>query len=248
MGEIYLTPSSKLLLRIYGPQVEHLIDRESELQILTRLARKRIGPRLLGTFTNGRFEEFLHAKPLTAKELRNAETSKQIAKRMRELHEGIDLLKEEREAGPFVWQNWDKWVDRCEQIVTWLDDQVRESKQDAAQAPDDKWKKRGYVCGMEWPVFRQMVEKYRRWVEEQYGGADKINERMIFAHNDVSHFTLLRPPKLTQCRPSMATSCAWCQRASRPYCFQRTSTSSLWLSTSSTQTRTFLVSSLPTTS
>ncbi|KAI4947935.1 hypothetical protein J4E86_008452 [Alternaria arbusti] len=185
-------PPPKLLLRIYGPQVEHLIDRESELQILTRLARKRIGPRLLGTFTNGRFEEFLHAKPLTAKELRNAETSKQIAKRMRELHEGIDLLKEEREAGPFVWQNWDKWVDRCEQIVTWLDDQVRESKQDPALGPGDKWKKRGYVCGMEWPVFRQMVEKYRRWLEEQYGGADKINERMIFAHNDTQYGNILR--------------------------------------------------------
>ena len=248
VSETSLTLSSKLLLRIYGPQVEHLIDRESELQILTRLARKRIGPRLLGTFTNGRFEEFLHAKPLTAKELRNAETSKQIAKRMRELHEGIDLLKEEREAGPFVWQNWDKWVDRCEQIVTWLDDRVRESKQDPALGPGDKWKKRGYVCGMEWPVFRQMVEKYRRWLEEQYGGADKINERMIFAHNDVGHFTLQMSPELTLCRPSMVTSSAWCQRASRPYCSQQTSTSSLWSSTLSTQMRTFLVWSLPTTS
>ncbi|KAF1833093.1 kinase-like protein [Decorospora gaudefroyi] len=179
-------PPPKLLLRIYGPQVEHLIDRESELQILTRLARKRIGPRLLGTFTNGRFEEFLHARPLTAKELRNAETSTQIAKRMRELHEGIDLLKEEREAGPFVWQNWDKWVDRCEQIVTWLDQQIRESNQDSTRSSSDKWKKRGFVCGMEWPVFRQMVEKYRQWLEEQYGGIRKINERMIFSHNDAS--------------------------------------------------------------
>jgi choline kinase len=181
-----LTPSSKLLLRIYGPQVEHLIDRESELQILTRLVRKRIGPRLLGTFTNGRFEEFLHAKPLTAKELRNAETSKQIAKRMRELHEGIDLLREEREAGPFVWQNWDKWVDRCEQIVTWLDQQITDSKPDSAHTGPDKWKNKGYVCGVEWPVFRLMIEKYRRWLEERYGGVDKINERMVFSHNDVS--------------------------------------------------------------
>ena len=45
-------PPPKLLLRIYGPQVEHLIDRESELAILKRLARKRIGPRMLGTFAN----------------------------------------------------------------------------------------------------------------------------------------------------------------------------------------------------
>lgn len=44
------TPS-KVLLRIYGPQVEHLIDREIELGVLRRLARKKIGPRLLGTFS-----------------------------------------------------------------------------------------------------------------------------------------------------------------------------------------------------
>ncbi|EMD58670.1 hypothetical protein COCSADRAFT_176482 [Bipolaris sorokiniana ND90Pr] len=185
-------PPPKLLLRIYGPQVEHLIDRESELQILTRLARKRIGPRLLGTFGNGRFEEFLHAQPLTSKELRNPETSVQIAKRMRELHEGIDLLKKEREAGPFVWQNWDKWVNRCEHIVTWLDQQVRESSQGLSRASSDKWKKRGYVCGVEWPVFKQMIYKYRKWLEDQYGGLDKINERMVFAHNDTQYGNILR--------------------------------------------------------
>jgi choline kinase len=145
---------------------------------LTRLARKRIGPRLLGTFGNGRFEEFLHAEPLTS--------SVQIAKRMRELHEGIDLLKKEREAGPFVWQNWDKWVSRCEYIVTWLDQQVRESNQGISRASSDKWKKRGYVCGTEWPMFKQTIYKYRKWLEDQYGGIDKINERMVFAHNDVS--------------------------------------------------------------
>ncbi|CAO2652611.1 Nn.00g008940.m01.CDS01 [Neocucurbitaria sp. VM-36] len=180
-------PPPKLLLRIYGPQVDHLIDRESELQILTRLARKRIGPRLLGTFQNGRFEEFLHAQPLTAKELRIPETSIQIAKRMRELHEGIDLLKHEREAGPFVWQNWDKWVDRCEQIVTWLDQQIVESTQESTLSAADRWKKRGFVCGVKWPIFRQTIEKYRAWLENQYGGLEKINERMIFAHNDASH-------------------------------------------------------------
>jgi len=181
-----LTRYSKLLLRIYGPQVEHLIDRESELKILQRLARKSIGPRLLGTFTNGRFEEFLNAKALTAKELRQPDTSLQIAKRMRELHEGIDLLKEEREAGPFVWQNWDKWVERCEQVVTWLDQQVKESDRESIQSPADKWKRRGFVCGTEWPTFRDTIVKYRKWLEEQYGGIDKVNERLVFAHNDVS--------------------------------------------------------------
>ncbi|KAJ4410219.1 hypothetical protein N0V91_002229 [Didymella pomorum] len=185
-------PPPKLLLRVYGPQVDHLIDREQELQLLQRLGRKRIGPRLLGTFKNGRFEEFLHAEPLSFEELRQPETSKQIAKRMRELHEGIELLKPERDAGPFVWQNWDKWVDRCEQVVSWLDEQVLESSDVPIKSASDRWRKRGLICGVEWPVFRQMIEKYRRWLEEQYGGIEKINERMVFAHNDTQYGNILR--------------------------------------------------------
>jgi choline kinase len=177
---------SKLLLRIYGPQVEHLIDREAELQILRRLARKRIGPRLLGTFTNGRFEEFFNARALTPQELRQPDTSKQIAKRMRELHEGIDLLPKEREAGPFVWQSWEKWVDRAERRMSWLDQQIIDGTQGSVQSAADRWKDRGLVCGVEWSVFRRTVEKYRAWLEEQYGGIEKLNERLVFAHNDVS--------------------------------------------------------------
>ncbi|KAF3050057.1 hypothetical protein E8E11_008598 [Didymella keratinophila] len=185
-------PPPKLLLRVYGPQVDHLIDREQELQLLQRLGRKRIGPRLLGTFKNGRFEEFLHAEPLSFEELRQPETSKQIAKRMRELHEGIELLKSERDAGPFVWQNWDKWVDRCEQVVSWLDEQILEDSSVPIRSASERWRKRGLICGVEWPVFRQMIEKYRRWLEEQCGGIEKINERMVFAHNDTQYGNILR--------------------------------------------------------
>lgn len=140
---------------------------------------------MLGTFTNGRFEEFFNARALTPQELRIPETSKQIAKRMRELHEGIDLLPNEREAGPFVWQNWDKWIDRVDQVVTWLDKQIMEGTQGAVHSASDRWKDRGLICGVEWPVFRKMVEKYRAWLDEQYGGKAKVNERLVFAHNDV---------------------------------------------------------------
>ena len=168
--------------------MDHLIDRESELQILRRLARKRIGPRLLGTFKNGRFEEFLNAKTLTPEDLRNAETSKQIAKRMRELHEGIDLLDEERNAGPFVWQNWDKWVARCEEVISWLDSQILAHK-GAVKSKAEMWKARGLVCGVEWQRFRKAVDNYRKWLDEQYGGKRGTRQQLVFAHNDVSRST-----------------------------------------------------------
>ncbi|KAH2985829.1 hypothetical protein KXV25_001005 [Aspergillus fumigatus] len=181
----------KLLLRIYGPQVDHLIDRENELQILRRLGRKNIGPKVLGTFNNGRFEEFLEARPLTPKDLRVPETMKQIAKRMRELHEGIELLEEEREGGPMVFKNWDKWVDRCEQVINWLDMEIQ-SDHNEAKAASEPWRRRGFVCGVPWPIFRKAVENYRKWLVSSCGGIKEIKRQLVFAHNDTQYGNLLR--------------------------------------------------------
>lgn len=172
------------MLRIYGPQVDHLIDREKELQILRRLGRKNIGPRVLGTFLNGRFEEYFDARPLTPKELRLPETAKQIAKRMRELHDGIELLEEEREGGPMIFKNWDKWVDRCEQVTTWLDKEL-ESPQNEIKGATEPWRLRGYVCGVPWAMFRKAVDNYRLWLIASCGGMDDIKRQLVFAHNDV---------------------------------------------------------------
>lgn len=181
----------KLLLRVYGPQVEHLIDRDSELAILRRLSRKRIGPRLLGTFTNGRFEEFLHARTLTPQDLRDPNTSTHIAKRMRELHEGVELLPEEREGGPFVFKNWDSWVDRCERVITWLDEQIL--AQDApVSRTKPSWKSRGLVLGVEWSIFRHVVEKARKYLYDYYGGSKGVRDKLVFAHNDTQYGNLLR--------------------------------------------------------
>ncbi|KAL5328340.1 hypothetical protein ACEPPN_001839 [Leptodophora sp. 'Broadleaf-Isolate-01'] len=188
-------PPPKLLLRIYGPQVEHLIDRENELSILRRLARKKIGPRLLGTFTNGRFEEFFNAETLTFDDLRVESTSKQIAKRMRELHDGIDLLENEREDGPFVWLNWDKWVNNCEKVISYLDKEIL-SGQDSK---GDLWRSRGLVCGVEWPQFKAAIDKYRKWLDSYYGKGG-VNRRLVFAHNDTQYGNILRlvPEKPTE--------------------------------------------------
>ncbi|TKA81039.1 hypothetical protein B0A55_02494 [Friedmanniomyces simplex] len=185
-------PPPKLLLRIYGPQVEHLIDREAELAILQRLARKRIGPRMLGTFANGRFEEYFHATTLTPEDLRNPDTSRQIAKRMRELHEGIELLDQERDDGAFVWRNWDKWVQRVEQVVSWLDAEVMKLEPGAKPTGVESWKRRGLICGLPWKQFLEAVEKYRAWLYAQYGGPSKVRDQLVFAHNDTQYGNLLR--------------------------------------------------------
>lgn len=192
-NDLEKTPGKKLperlLLRIYGPQVEHLIDRDTELNVLKRLARKKIGPRLLGTFTNGRFEQYFNSTTLTPENLRDPETYKQIAKRMRELHDGIEVLDSEREAGPAVWNNWDKWLDNVEKRIAPLDEEARANmangykKGSIFQGP-------GYICGVEWPKFRSMVEKIRANLASIYKSQENINARMVFAHNDVGTYSL----------------------------------------------------------
>ena len=159
---------------------------------MRRLARQHIGPRLLGTFKNGRFEEYLHAHPLKPQDLRDPVTSMQIAKRMRELHDGIKLLKEERDSGSFVWRNWDKWVDRCEEVVSFVDRQVLSNE--AKTRAQARFKARGLVCGTEWALFKKTVEKYRKWLEEQYGNPRRLRDRLVFSHNDVSLIRVLTYP------------------------------------------------------
>jgi len=180
----------ELLLRIYGPNVEHLIDRDNELLILRRLAAKNIGPKLLGYFDNGRFEEFLHAKTLQPEDIRDSSTSKSIAKRFRELHDGIDLLESERNAGAFTFANWDKWVDRVEKVMTFLDRQVREEQSGKAPAKS-RYTRQGLICGVEWKFFRDAYEKYRARLIERSGGESGVRERLVFAHNDAQYGNLM---------------------------------------------------------
>lgn len=208
--------------------MEHLIDRQKELQILRRLCRKNIGPRVLGTFNNGRFEQYFEARTLTAEDLRQPDTMKQIAKRMRELHEGIELEDEEREAGPMVFQNWDKWVDRCEQVVSWLDREIQ-SEHNETKAQTEAWRRRGYVYGVPWPAFRGAVDRYRRWLEEACGGFQEIQRQLVFAHNDVSF--LLLPLLCVDCmlifRRKMEIFFVW-SRSQSHHCFCQSTSTSNW--------------------
>lgn len=80
-----------VLLRIYGPSSGNLISRKKELHVLNTLsAVYRIGPAILGTFSNGRVEEYFESRALYKEELREPRTSRWIARRMRELHR-VDL-------------------------------------------------------------------------------------------------------------------------------------------------------------
>ncbi|GAA97739.1 uncharacterized protein L969DRAFT_97447 [Mixia osmundae IAM 14324] len=86
-------PPPTILLRIYGPSSGALISRQTELHILHTLsAVYGIGPRIFGTFENGRVEEYFESRPLDRLEMRDHKMSRWIGRRMKELHT-VDVNK-----------------------------------------------------------------------------------------------------------------------------------------------------------
>ena len=79
--------SRKVLVRIYGEGVEIFFDRGDEIRTFEYMSKNGQGPRLLGRFTNGRVEEFIHARTLSAPDLRNPSISALIAAKMKEFHD-----------------------------------------------------------------------------------------------------------------------------------------------------------------
>lgn len=168
-----------LLLRVYGPQVEFLIDREKELSTAAALTRRNIGPRLMGTFKNGRFEQFLNAKPITRHDLRTPETSIQIAKRMRDLHINLPLSEEQISEGCCIWSNFWKWEPAARNQLEALERKTPGTFQRVMHTSS-------------FDEFLNTVRAYQLYLEEKYGGED-----LVFCHNDTQYGNILRlePPK-----------------------------------------------------
>ncbi|KAL0398189.1 UNVERIFIED_CONTAM: putative choline kinase [Sesamum radiatum] len=93
--------SRKVLVRIYGSGVEVFFNRENEIRTFEFMSKQGQGPLLLGRFPNGRVEEFIRARTLTAGDLRDPEISALIATKMKEFH-SLDM------PGPKTVALWDR--------------------------------------------------------------------------------------------------------------------------------------------
>ncbi|EEQ41114.1 putative choline kinase [Clavispora lusitaniae] len=165
-----------LLLRVYGKNVDSIIDRDSELQILIKLSAKKIGPKLLGIFENGRFEQFLEGFITMGKdEIRNPVISQMLGRRMKDLHYKIDLDEQDRQLEfPVAWIQIMKWMRLLEtQILPSYDPKDVE---DALLMP--------------WAKFKEVVFSYREWLFAKYD-TNKLYENYRFCHNDTQYGNLL---------------------------------------------------------
>lgn len=121
----------KVLVRMYGEGVEVFFNREDEIRTFECLSKHGHGPRLLGQFSDGRVEEFIHARTLSATDLRDPKTSALIASTLREFH-NLDM------PGPKTIVLWDRlrnWVSEAKRLCSaseveefWLDTLEEEIK------------------------------------------------------------------------------------------------------------------------
>ncbi|KAG6523805.1 probable choline kinase 2 [Zingiber officinale] len=96
----------KVIVRLYGEGVDVFFDRNEEIRTFEFMSRHGQGPRLLDRFSNGRIEEFIHARTLSAVDLRDPQISALIALKLREFHD-LDM------PGPktiLLWNRMRKWL------------------------------------------------------------------------------------------------------------------------------------------
>ncbi|TFY57166.1 hypothetical protein EVJ58_g7196 [Rhodofomes roseus] len=167
-----------LLLRIYGPSSGALISRPKELQTLHVLSSKyHIGPRVYGTFENGRVEEHFDATTLTAEDLRDPQISSWIGARMAELHD-VDVQDVEEARGED--SHWD--IAAMQNVQSWLIF-AREVLALPGVSGD-------VLRALDLDAFESQWRQYAHWLQE-VESAEGVSRR-VFAHNDTQYGNLLR--------------------------------------------------------
>ncbi|KAI8372004.1 kinase-like domain-containing protein [Choanephora cucurbitarum] len=166
---VTLSNKKRMLLRVYGVGCDQILDRNKELDWLSRLSALHIGPRLLGIFGNGRFEEYLPSTTLTPSEIRTPTISQQIASRLKQLHSIVDTYP--RTSEPLeVWANIDKWYAALDI--------------DCLKAKD--------------PTRAEQIEselnliQLRQEIESCKAVLNQSNSPIVFAHNDTQYGNILK--------------------------------------------------------
>ncbi|KAH9081610.1 choline kinase cytoplasm [Lactarius deliciosus] len=175
------SPSSRtLLLRVYGPSSGSLISRPRELHVLHVLSsRYQLGPRIYGTFTNGRVEEYFDSVTLKPTDIREPRMSGHIGARMAELH-SVDVAAVERlsrgssvELG--VRKNVHSWLPPARGVLALpgITPAIRKE--------------------LDLDLFQNKWESYMKWLRDT-----RVDARPVFCHNDAQYGNILRLNKATE--------------------------------------------------
>jgi len=103
-----------VLVRIYGEGVELFFNRDEEIRTFKCMSTHGHGPKLLGQFKEGRVEEFIHARTLSAADLRDPEISALIAAKMKEFHH-LDMPGTKNAV---LWDRMRNWLSEAKSLCS----------------------------------------------------------------------------------------------------------------------------------
>lgn len=106
--------SRRVLVRMYGEGVDRFFNRDEEMRTFECLSKKGQGPKLLGQFANGRVEEFINARTLSAEDLHDPEISCLIAAKLREFH-NLDMPGSK---SVLLWDRLRKWLNEAKGLCS----------------------------------------------------------------------------------------------------------------------------------
>lgn len=163
------------LLRIYGSQMDCLVDRASEADNIKRVPKSVGSVDILMTFNNGRVEKFIHGvKSFSQKQMVDERFSHIIAQKIRLLHDKayIDPNDPLYHSKGFAWMKIDEWLDNLEHCT------------------DPKWVhyyKNILLC-KDFNTFKRVVSDYYKLLIS-FENVDQPN--MVCCHNDLQQGNIL---------------------------------------------------------
>ncbi|KAL4081387.1 kinase-like domain-containing protein [Scleroderma yunnanense] len=179
MNDVYIVSGPSVptvLLRVYGSSSDSIVSRSRELYTLHVLSsRYHIGPRIYGTFTNGRIEEYIDSITLTSLDIRDKTISRWIGARMAELHSiNINAIEGQSEENTEIdaEKNVRQWVQLAREVLA----HPNVNEEDRVALDMDNF-------ALQW-------SRYMNWISR----VEKVEgpSRRVFAHNDIHGGNLLR--------------------------------------------------------
>jgi ethanolamine kinase len=149
-------PLQPVVLRVFGANTDIIIERQRELRVLLQLNAAGFGAPVLLTFTNGRVEAWLPARPLEPAELSDETLSPRIAQLLAAFHAAA--VDEPRE--PRLWPLVRGWLRTALTLV------LPDAAKQARFASID-------------------ISRLEAEVEEVQAACDSLRSPTVFCHNDV---------------------------------------------------------------
>ncbi|KAK6945084.1 hypothetical protein RJ641_026186 [Dillenia turbinata] len=143
-------------VRLYGPNTEDVIDREREFQAIKYLSAAGFGAKLLGVFGNGMVQSFIHARTLTASDMRKPKIAAEIAKQLRKFHQ-VEILGSKL---PQLWNDIFKFFETASALE--FDESEKQKKYESI-----------------------LFQEVRKELDELKDLTDPLNAPVVFSHNDL---------------------------------------------------------------